>query len=61
MQKIHFAFQGEPRDLIFGFIASFFTGILALRILKVILRKAKWHYFGYYCMVLAIVTLLFFK
>jgi undecaprenyl-diphosphatase len=44
-----------------GFIFSFFSGIVALRILKIILRKAKLHYFGYYCIFVAIITLLFIK
>ena len=44
-----------------GFIFSFFSGIVALGMLKIILRKAKLHYFGYYCIFVAIITLLFIK
>lgn len=46
-------------NLIIGFIFSLFTGILSLRILKIILGRAKLHYFGYYCIIIAISTLLF--
>jgi undecaprenyl-diphosphatase len=60
-KKINFAFQGEPKNFILGFIFSFFSGILALRALKIILRKAKLHYFGYYCILIAIITILFIK
>lgn len=48
-------------NLIIGFIFSLLTGILSLRILKIILVKAKLHYFGYYCIIIAIITLLFIR
>jgi undecaprenyl-diphosphatase len=60
-KKINFALQGEAKNFILGFIASFLTGIVSLAILKIILRKAKLHYFGYYCILVAILTLLFLK
>lgn len=60
-KKIGFAFQGEPKNFILGFIFSFLTGILSLWILKIILSKAKLHYFGYYCIALAIIILLFIR
>jgi undecaprenyl-diphosphatase len=46
-------------NLIIGFIFSLLTGILSLRILKIALGKAKLHYFGYYCIIIAVITLLF--
>jgi undecaprenyl-diphosphatase len=49
------------RNLIVGFIFSLLTGILALRILKAVLGKAKLYYFGYYCIIIAVITLLFFR
>ncbi len=44
-----------------GFMASFATGILALWLLKIILNKAKLYYFGYYCIIVAILTLIYIK
>jgi undecaprenyl-diphosphatase len=48
-------------NLIIGFIFSLLTGILSLRILKIILGKAKLYYFGYYCIIVAVITLLFIR
>jgi undecaprenyl-diphosphatase len=42
-----------------GFFFSLFTGILSLWIFKIILKRAKLHYFGYYCIIVAVITLLF--
>ncbi|MDD4954075.1 MAG: undecaprenyl-diphosphate phosphatase [Candidatus Omnitrophica bacterium] len=44
-----------------GFFASLLSGLLALFLLKRILQQAKFHYFGYYCIIVAIITLLFLK
>ena len=49
------------QNLLSGFIFSFVTGILALKILKIFMDKAKLHYFGYYCILVAILTLLFIR
>ncbi|MDD4980167.1 MAG: undecaprenyl-diphosphate phosphatase [Candidatus Omnitrophica bacterium] len=48
-------------NLAIGFVFSLLTGILSLKILKMILGKAKLYYFGYYCIIIAVVTLLFIK
>jgi undecaprenyl-diphosphatase len=58
-KDIGFALRLEPINFTIGFILSFFTGLLSLRILKIALRKANLYYFGYYCIVLAIIALLF--
>lgn len=42
-----------------GMICSFFAGLLALRLLSSWLESGKWHYFGYYCLVLAGVVFFF--
>jgi undecaprenyl-diphosphatase len=47
--------------LIIGFIFSLLTGILSLKVLKIILDKAKLYSFGYYCIIIAVITLLFVK
>jgi len=49
------------KNLIIGFIFSLLTGLLSLRILKIILGKAKLYYFGYYCIIVAVITLLFIR
>jgi len=49
------------KNLIIGFIFSLLTGLLSLRILKIILGKAKLYYFGYYCIIIAVITLLFMR
>ncbi len=51
----------DIKNLIIGFIFSLLTGIFSLWILKRILNKAKLYYFGYYCIFIAIITLLFIK
>jgi undecaprenyl-diphosphatase len=48
----------KAENLIAGFISSFFTGILALLFLRFVIDRAKFHYFGYYCLVMAIRTLI---
>lgn len=39
-----------------GFIFSLLTGLFSLWVLKLVLRKAKLHYFGYYCIAIAIIA-----
>ena len=51
--------QGEFFNLIIGFMASFLSGLLALRIFKKLVLKTKLHYFAYYCIMVAVITLLF--
>ncbi|MDI6605893.1 MAG: undecaprenyl-diphosphate phosphatase [Candidatus Omnitrophota bacterium] len=60
-KKIEFAFKGETAALLAGFIASFIAGIISLWLLRLVLRKAKLHYFGIYCIIVALITLLFIK
>lgn len=61
MKKIDYALKAEPVALAVGFLASFFTGLFSLWILKLVIRKAKLHYFGYYCIAVAVITLLFLR
>jgi undecaprenyl-diphosphatase len=60
-RKIDFALKTEWRGMLLGFLASFVFGIIALKILKLILQKARLHYFGYYCIFIALITLIFLK
>jgi undecaprenyl-diphosphatase len=58
-RKIEFVLRTGFSNFFAGFLSSLVTGIIALWVLKFILRKAKFHYFGYYCIFIAIITLLF--
>ena len=57
-KEIGLACNPVSGNLIIGFMVSLLTGILSLKILKIILDKAKLHYFGYYCIIIAVITLL---
>jgi undecaprenyl-diphosphatase len=39
-----------------GMVCSFVAGLLALRLLSSWLESGRWHYFGYYCVVFALVV-----
>jgi undecaprenyl-diphosphatase len=43
-------------ELIVGFIVSFITGMVALKMLRWIMQKAHFHYFGYYCLLAGITS-----
>ncbi|MBU0878593.1 MAG: undecaprenyl-diphosphate phosphatase, partial [Candidatus Omnitrophica bacterium] len=47
----------KPSYLISGFICAFFCGMLALKILKKILISGKFHNFGYYGLIVFIISL----
>ena len=57
--KIDVAFQIQPLNFIAGFVSSFLTGIFALWLLSKAVEKAKLHFFGYYCILLALSVLIF--
>ena len=44
----------EIKYVFFGFVSAFLSGLLALRILLAVIRKARLHLFGYYCLALAL-------
>jgi undecaprenyl-diphosphatase len=56
-----FTFTGTETllSLAIGFLFSFAVGIFSLWMLGLAMRKAKLHYFGYYCSLVALVVLLF--
>lgn len=58
-KHINLALNTEFINFFIGFIFSLLSGILSLGILKIILNKAKLYYFGYYCIIVAIITLLY--
>lgn len=51
---------GEILNSIIGFLFAFIFGLLALKILKPILEKGKFYYFGFYCMILGIFCLVLY-
>ena len=51
--------SADLKNFIWGFFFSFITGIFSLWLLKGIIEKAKLYYFGYYCIFIAVITLLF--
>jgi undecaprenyl-diphosphatase len=48
-------------NLAIGFIFSFLSGLLALYILRKILKIAKFYYFGYYCIIVALISFIFLR
>ncbi|MBL7070445.1 MAG: undecaprenyl-diphosphate phosphatase [Candidatus Omnitrophica bacterium] len=61
IKRISFSLQGNLFNLAAGFIASLISGLFALWLLKLILERTKLHYFGYYCILLGMINLLFFR
>lgn len=59
VKDIGISLTADYVNLSLGFIFSLFTGIFSLWLLKLVLRKAKLYYFGYYCIIIAIITLVF--
>lgn len=53
-RKIDFSLRANFTYLAAGFICSFISGMLALYGLKRIIQKAKFYYFGYYCLLLGL-------
>ncbi|UCB56834.1 MAG: undecaprenyl-diphosphate phosphatase [Candidatus Omnitrophota bacterium] len=43
------------RYMLFGFLGAFLSGLLALKVLLAIIRRARFYLFGYYCLALALV------
>jgi undecaprenyl-diphosphatase len=60
-RRIESLAQADFKNLAAGFIASFIFGLVALLVLKLMIVKSKFYYFGYYCLAIAIITLLFIK
>ncbi|MDD5043958.1 MAG: undecaprenyl-diphosphate phosphatase [Candidatus Omnitrophica bacterium] len=55
------AMAPDKGDLTAGFLASFLAGLIALFILRRIMRAGKFYLFGYYCIAIAVITLIFVK
>lgn len=60
-KEIEFLAQAEIKNLAAGLIFSFIFGLVALLILRLMIHKAKFYLFGYYCLLMSLFTLLFIK
>jgi len=60
-KDINAAIQLDALSLGAGFGVSFITGLISLVALRRMMQKARLHYFGYYCIIVAILTLLFVR
>ncbi len=49
--------QSASTPLLFGFIAAFITGLVACTWMISLVRKAKLHYFSYYCFVVGLIAI----
>lgn len=49
--------QNASMPLLFGFIAAFVTGVIACTWMISLVRKAKLHYFSYYCFVVGVIAI----
>ena len=58
-RSVGFALQGNTVNFLAGFIFSVLSGLMALIFLRATLKKAKFYYFGFYCVIIGILTLLF--
>jgi undecaprenyl-diphosphatase len=53
---VHLDFMSLLQPGLIGMVFSFIFGLLALKWLASWLEKGRWHYFGYYCVVLSIIA-----
>ena len=60
-KNIEISLRANLGNYAVGFIASFLTGLFALWALRLILRNMKFYLFGYYCIVIGIITLVFLR
>lgn len=60
-KDIDLALSSNFKNFALGFVFSFLAGLVALWLLRRIVNKARLHYFAYYCIIVAIITLVFIK
>jgi len=60
-KKIKFALNTGTVNFFAGFMSSLLVGLIALWLVKIIISRAKLYYFGFYCIFVAVITLLFIK
>lgn len=49
----------DPTVGLIGMVAAFFSGLLALKILQKVIKEGRLFYFGFYCLVLGVLVLIF--
>ncbi|MFA4988141.1 MAG: undecaprenyl-diphosphate phosphatase [Candidatus Omnitrophota bacterium] len=59
--KINGLNAGDLGNLTAGFFFSLLTGLAALSFLRMVINKARFHYFGYYCLFVSVLTLIFIR
>lgn len=52
---LHFE-NGQTTAVAMGFIAAFFSGLLACKWMIALVKKSKLHYFAYYCLIVGLVV-----
>lgn len=60
-KKIKFVLNAGIINFAVGFMFSLVSGLIALWLIKIIISRAKLYYFGFYCIFVAVITLLFIK
>ena len=53
LPRLEYISNVDPFALIAGFLTAFFTGLIALKILLVVIQKTRLPFFGYYCLIMA--------
>ncbi len=61
LRHIDRAVQQSAVVLLSGFIASVLAGFVSLWFLRFVIRRAKLHYFGWYCLLAAALTFIFIR
>ncbi len=61
LKELNSAVQTNMVNILTGFTSSVVSGLLALLILKLVIKRAKFYYFGYYCIIAALLALIFVK
>lgn len=58
MPRLELLSNINPFVLIGGFLAAFLTGLISLKLLLLVIKKARFSFFGYYCLFIAFLALL---
>jgi len=56
LPRLEYILNINPFGLIAGFLSAFFTGLIFLRILRLIIQKMRFPFFGYYCLAMALLA-----
>ena len=56
LPRLEYISNTDLFGLIAGFLSAFFTGLIFLRILRLIIQKMRFPFFGYYCLAMALLA-----